>query len=671
MTHQLLEIAAATGLLILIAAPPGYFALRALHLTSGARILDGILGTMAGLLVLPLFYNILGVAGALPLVVRLMLWLLLTGILAYTSRKTSSPTPLDVNLLPLFLIGGIAVFLTVSPLALHDVKIEGRWVHMVAGDWGKHIPVAAALTTDDNLPPKNPFLSTETDLRYYYFAYILPGMVAHGSGISATNSLIALAGLVAFGFPFVLYAYGRQVGLSHGGGIAASSLVTLVSGLDFLYVYLEQQKTGFWPEHIDFWANHDLRRINALVDMFIWTPQHVLALFGFVFVLWLFEKKDAHPETNSSGENLRFLVGTAIFVAATCGTSAFVWFGLGAGLGIWALVEGIQELWRRQFPRRTAWIIASLALSALMSLPYLAVVGGREESAFRVEISPTVSGWRYGGIFSEQFGGSPLTYALDFPFQMAVEFGLVMVTGLFGLWAIRRNWREQRAFQLWGVLLIVFFLIVLVVRPDRADSNNYAARVAPMAWILLGLLSGFWWMSRQRWWLYIPLVPLLIIGIASTLYEPFIQQAGFYGVSGIEANLPAQHSVPESQYEVFQWLNENLGRDDVYQFGWESVPATFFVERRAGSAAGYLALLYAQTPGLYYFNERLGLETGFLATDPKHAANGFQSVDIDYVIVAKDGQETPPLASQPDSAFSRHFKLRFENELYEVYEIDE
>jgi len=650
------QISAALLLLGGLALPTGWLFLRCLRLPSLPPV-----AVLAGLLILPFYFNLLGALVPLGLAARILAWLVLNALLFYLMRGERAAYPQKIPVL----VWGIAIsaaLLTLLPLVLHDVQVGENWVYVMAGDWVKHIGVGNALATSDALPPPNPFLSTEPQLRYYYFAYILPGMVTpiSGESITVTSSLTALAVLVAFCLPFVVFVYGQLVGLSAKAAGIAVFLVILVSGLDFIYVLAERHASGFWVEHIDFWANHDLRRLNAISNMFIWTPQHTLGVGGFVLVMMLLAERVGWRQG----------AGLAVVIAALCGTSSFVWFGVLAGLGVFVLLESAflrySGGWRAL--AGVGWLVLGVIASLVLSLPYLQVVGERQESAFAISISPTVSGWQYGGVFSQLFGGNALTYTLDFPLQMALEFGLVLFTGAAGWWMLRKNWRESAALRLWSVLLVVFFLIVLAIRPDRPDSNNYAARVAPMAWVLLGILSGFWWMAARRGWLVRGLGGvLLVLGVAATLYEPWIEQAPHYlRLAGIESSTPRYNVVTASQRELYRFLDETLTRDEVYQIGWEADQATYFVGRRAGVTAGYLALLYVSRDTLFYVDALAALQLGFDAPTPQESALGFRHIGIDYI--ALDANMRLVAENAPD--FAEFFTLVFENADYRVYKIE-
>jgi hypothetical protein len=672
LLHNFLQITAAVFLLSILAAPTGYLLLRLLGIRANLPV-----SILLGLVVLPFYLNLLGSFAPLILPIRLILLLILNGLLfALLKRKKMNHLDAekkheDFQSLKvcsiLLLIAFAALLITLFPLLLHEVPIEERWYYIMAGDWIKHIGIGNGMIADDRLPPANPFLSTEPSLRYYYFAYILPGTVTNLSdgAITVTSGLVGLAVLIAFTFPYLIFDYGRVVGLSMRAALFATGLIVLVSGLDFFYVLEEHTRNGLWVEHIDFWANHDLRRINSISNMMIWTPQHVLGLVGFVFVLWFLHGLWTE-------QDIRYASLIAVVIAALAGTSSFVWFGMLVGMAGFIGIEGLRWLYKRENLRPLVMLIGAVILSLILSLPYLQVVGGREESAFAIEISPTVSGIKYGGIFSDLFGASTLTYILDFPFQMLVEFGLVLLIGLAGLWLIRRQWTTRIEVRLWMVLLIIFFLIVLVVRPARPDSNNYAARVAPMAWILLGILCGYWWMqfgNFRRWqqvgWIVAGLI-LLLPGLASTFYEPWIQQGPNYvRLLGSESGIERHNSISKEQHQVYRWLDEHLARDEVYQMGWESDTATYFVQRRAAVTAGYLALLYVSDDVLYYVDAIAPLQIGYGSDNPVEAAAALRHIEIDYLVTTPD----VVLSSQHDPMFEEYFERVFATEHYQIYRV--
>lgn len=676
LLDNLLQVTLGFALLCLMSLPSGWLTLRWLGLRLGALSLP--VAALLGLLILPLYFNLLGaIIKPLTLEVRAAAWVVLNLSLGFGggSLPRGSPThPTSKRqYFTLSLIASIALLLTLFPLLLHDVPIEGRWYYVMAGDWIKHIGVGNGLAADESLPPHNPFLSTETHLRYYYFAYILPSMIARLSdgAISVTSSLTAFAVLLAFGLPFLLFAYGREAGLTAPAALFTTFLVILVSGLDILYVVDERRRLGYWVEHIDFWANHDLRRINSLSSMFIWTPQHVLGIAGAIFVLW-FIHVIWQPQPFRG--RIKYTLAIAVLIAALDGTSSFVWFGLMVGLGGFIVLEVLRGV--KRLPAPLFFLMAAILLSFVLSLPYLTVVGQRGEAPAALEISPTVKGIKYGGIFSQLFGAHPLTYVLDFPFQMGVEFGLVMLTGFMGCWGLRRGWSAHVNVRLWTVMALTSYLIVLAVRPDRPDSNNYAARVAPLLWVISGIWSGFWWMRlreahlrhRLAWSAVCSL--LILAGLASTLYESWIEQGSNYQkLLGYPTSTQRNNSVTESQHELYEWLDEHVGWDEIYQIGWETNQATYFVQRRAGVTAGYLALLYVSDPALFYVSANAALELGFNSPDPAQAAGAFKHIGIDYIVTTYNQPQNVTLASRGAAQFANYFTLVFEIDGYQVYRI--
>jgi hypothetical protein len=305
-------------------------------------------------------------------------------------------------------------------------------------------------------------------------------------------------------------------------------------------------------------------------------------------------------------------------------------------------------------------VVAAVCASTLLSLSYLLLAGGRGDPPFALRISATTPGLLYGSPFSAWFGPSQLTYALDFPLQMVAEFGLVLVLGAAGWWRIRRRWAEDPNVRLWTVLLGVFFFIVLAVHQVRPPVSNYALRVGAMAWCLLGLLAGFWWMVRRshplwkRALLRFALYLLLVIGVGSMVYEPTVRARFSY-------------VIPSERHEVYAWLDANLAPDEIYQIGPTTEQETlFFVERRSALVGFYGFMLDSANQTLV--KDALAATTdGYSLDDAEAAARAFHRLGIDYVVMSETAGI--PLAAQADPAFETYFQEVFDNAAYRVYRL--
>ncbi|MBN1678810.1 MAG: hypothetical protein JW966_00865 [Anaerolineae bacterium] len=661
--NNLPEISLAALVLCLMALPPGWLFLHVVHLPTGRTMLP--VAVLIGMLIVPLAFNVTAaiLPGPLTLPARVIVWggllasLGLVAVLAHRHGSPGAPPRFDFRwqAWALLAIGLVAVVVTAPSLIEHNVEGNAGWKYISLADWSKHVGMGTALMTDDHLPSQNPFLSTDHAFRYYYFSYVLPSMVPRLTGhvVSVANSLIALALVVAFAFPFLVYHFGRAVGLTAGGALVGAFLPTLVSGLDLIYNTILRTETGYWPLHVDAWMPFFLRRIDALSVMFTWTFQHTLGIAAAVLILWLLLRPVI---------DVGRMIGAALLIAALMGTSTVVWFPCMAGLGAFLLVEFARYTLRRTNVMLSFMLPAgALAMAFFLSVPYLRLLADSNTSVGpELHISPTLHGIRHGSVFSEMFGPSDWTFALDFPLQMIPEFGLVLITGLAGLWLLRRAWASDPAARLLIVNITVYFFIILAVREGRSETNNYAPRTAGLAWTLLGVTSGFWWMARQRslWWRWLPLRALLaimlVIGLATTAYEPLIVHT-----------IPA--FVDQRQHELHEWLNDTMGRQDVYLVDRQtSGEMILFIERQtAFHERGFIAL-YASRREQYDQAVAL-IDTAYTTFYPSEAAAALHQLNVTFLVLSAGNM--PACMSHPN--FTTYFSPVYQNPRYFVMYINE
>lgn len=650
---------------------PGALFLRGLGLWPRQQpLLAYPLACACGLLIVPLSWHIIAAigGGSLSLLGRFVVWIALTAVLLALSRFTHQYAARDGTFWPalaLWSLGLIAAAIVFHPLSVHGLPTADgkRYGHTSVSDWSKHIAVTVAIATSDTLPHPHPFLSTDSQMLYYYGAYLLPAFVHRiQPHLGLANQVIASAMLIAFSFPFALYYCGRKSGLSRSGALVACGLATLVSGWDYIYMVISYRQTGYWPSHIDGWVDHATRRINSIPDLFIWTPQHILGLTACLLVLVCIVHWRQHQDMR---EQWQSAVGLAIFLAALSITSSLIWLVLMSGLALYIVYESLRDLRHRRWPR-SLMLGFGMGASVMLSAPLLLhmLASNRPETRpIVLSISPTRTGAIYGGIFSEIFGPNALAYALDFPLQMLPEFGILLILGLAG-WSGRwREWGRRPDYRLWTILLVWSFCFVLAVREGRSDTNNYAPRAGSMVAMFLALLAGLWWERRRmsRWWRWRALRGFLgvglLIGFATTLYEPIIQRQQLSYISADE-------------YALYAWMNTHLKTDDVFQMGKQQYgdqlnpSPMYFVERRAGFADPLLAEAFTAHMGRYQ-QALTAIIQGYRHTDAAVSARAFASVGITHVVAGKD----IILPSNTDVQFGRYFKLVYENGTYALYSI--
>jgi hypothetical protein len=608
-----------------LAIPTGILLLRALGLWH-KHVLMLPTALTVGMLVLPLVWSWVG---AVSLPAMLILW----GIL-FLLRRPALAIDLTLTRWQMTFLCGMSllvVVLTALPLIIHGTPAnDGRYYRTQATDWAKHLAIVSAL--GDNLPPPNPFLSAEPMLHYYYFPYVLPAFIHRTLALTSANSLIGAALLIAGAFPFLIYGYGRQVGIKTNGALLAAFLATFVAGLDIIFVLVTGLTAGIWSSDVDFWVKIGDRTLTSILTHFIWTPQHAQGLLAFVLILWTLHL--ALREEDTLLTRMVAGVGAAIWLAAMAGSSAFLWLATCAALGLFVLWELVRRRWKNML-----LMVGVLVLSLVLSLPYLLLVVGRDQAPFYFAISGSGTLAPFAGLF----GASPLTNLLDFPLQMVIEFGVTLVAGIVGLWRLRRDVE----FRLWTVCLIASLGIILTVR-DQPTANNYAARVCTLSWVILAFVSTYDLSLFKNWLARI----LLGLGVLTVLYTPF-------------ALLGEPYLVSADEYEVYQWLNTHLAPNEVYQMGdGMEGNQTYFVERLTGLSddAYHVAALYSANRENYTFVVAQ-LDMAYTTTSAAEAAQTFADIGVDYVVVSES------LPAQQDVDFEVYFHEVYANPSYTVYQL--
>jgi hypothetical protein len=622
---NLAQIILSAGGIAALTVPTGVLLLRALGLwRPHALMLPAAL--TVGMLALPLLWSWLG---SVSLPAMLILWIVL-----FLLRRPMLTIDLSLSRWQIALLCGMSllvVVLTALPLVIHGTPTDdGQYYRTQATDWAKHLAIVSGM--GDSLPPPNPFLRAEPLLHYYYFPYVLPALMHRTFALTSANSLIGAALLLAGAFPFLVYGYGRQVGIIANGALMAAFLATFVAGLDILFVLITGLTAGIWSSDVDFWVKIGDRTLTSILTHFIWTPQHAQGLLAFVLTLWTLHLVMHEEQTLRT--KIVAAIGAAIWLAALAGSSAFLWLATLSGFGLFVLWELIRRWWNN-----AVLMIGVVLLSLVLSLPYLLLVVGREQSPFYIAISGS------GALapFSALLGASPLSNLLDFPLQMVVEFGVTLVAGVVGLWRLRRGVE----FRLWTVCLVASLGIILAIR-DQPTANNYAVRVCTLTWVILALASGYDMTVFKNWLARM----MLILGVLTVLYTPF----------GL---LREPYLISADEYETYQWLNTHLAPDEVYQMG-DGVEGnqTYFIERLTGLSddAYHVAALYSVGRENYTFVVAR-LDAAYATTSAAEAAQAFADIGVDYVVVSE------PLPAQQAADFDLYFHQVYANPSYTVYQL--
>lgn len=661
---NILQIALGIILILLITLPAGFAAFRLLLRITGEHPRLSWqqipVAVALGMLIVPFALN---TAGLLIDTVMRPVWVIAISVALFAALLRLAaliPTPAADPRPPLsrrdslILLGiALAAVGVLSVLLFHNTPIPanaGSWRVIGNSDFSKHFGIISVLAFYDQLPPPNPFVVVDPVLRYYYNFYLLPASAVRLSQhVLAVSSAYAAASIItAAVFPFTLFELARRLRISTTGALITSGLATLVGGLDIIYVIAKRFELGYWMSHIDEWSPVDERRVSSISTMFIWTPQHVLGLIGFMLVLWL-----VVALIQPRSMRIPAIVSIAVLIASITGASIYVWIGLFAGLALFGLIEMIRT---RQLPSDFIFI-AVLAL--ILSLPILILLSGRDADPFLIRIAQPPDGLRYGSVFTRLLGQHQIAYLLDFPAHSLLEFGLILVLGLAAIWTLRRDWAADPTFRLQIAFLITLTLIFVLIRDPEGRNNDFALRISPLIWITLALLVGAVWSRRSesRLWhsrLFRSIAALMLtLGLASTLYEVVIR-------------IRELDEVTADGHEVYQWLNANLSPHDIFQHGsMGSHISLILSQRRMAAAPSYMTQIYATDPAAASAMIDQ-LHIGYDSTSAQESADAFDYLGITYIVADNVGH---PLRSESDPDLAASFELVFENDTYRIYHV--
>jgi hypothetical protein len=232
--------------------------------------------------------------------------------------------------------------------------------------------VDAAVRT--GVPPGNPFYWTVSaagvghaaPARYYYFWYVVCGLVVKIAGVSARQTMIASCVWAGFGLAAVIALYCRYfLPPPNGAGairrriwIAIGLLaVTVLDIIPVIVAYFNGQPTD---ADMEWWGEG---QVTSWMDTILWVPHHLAALvccvFGFLMV-WM---------SCTLGWRQRVLCGVVagIGFAASLGLSTYVAAAFGmvmVGWLLWSLG------WNDGRSRVPALLIAGV-VSVMLLMPYL------------------------------------------------------------------------------------------------------------------------------------------------------------------------------------------------------------------------------------------------------------------------------------------------------------
>ncbi|HKB06688.1 MAG TPA: hypothetical protein VKF61_00260 [Candidatus Polarisedimenticolia bacterium] len=349
---------------------------------------------------------------------------------------------------------------------------EGGETRVKGWDLNNHLAIAESIASR-GLPPRNPFLASDSPFYYHtYFHILLAAVLAMaGQGASAYLLISSFTLLLAAVF---LFTFHRAVSEHFDDDrIALLSLpfVSLVGGFDLVPMVVKalSEKEGvhgpiaFFLSHwnVDGWVSNRGMLVPTFFANFYWSSHAVAAMV--VFLLALIHLKRAGSDVGS-------LVAAGICLAAMAGYNGYVALGGAATLVLLRGIDGVRFVASRFRSGRGVLLRSAVAagLAIVLSLPVLNLYAGgrRDVDKFR---------WARPG---------PLV-----PLQFIVEFGPALILGLAGLVLWRRRGSgggELAPFLSMGAVSLP--LVGLVA--STGENNDLAMRVSMLSWLCLAVLGG-------------------------------------------------------------------------------------------------------------------------------------------------------------------------------------
>jgi hypothetical protein len=385
------------------------------------------------------------------------------------------------------------------------------------------------------VPPGNPLYWTisETGLghaapmRYYYFWYVVCGMVVKIAGVSARQAMIASCVWSGFGLTAVIGLYCRYFLRPANGEAATRRRIWItvgllaVTGLDIIPVivaYLQGQATD--PD-MEWWSQG---QVASWLDTILWVPHHLASLvccvFGFLLV-WM---------AAGRGWGQRVLCGVVAGVgfAASFGLSTYVSAAFAMVMVAWLLWS---LGWKEGRSRCSALVVAGLVAVALL-VPFLnelraagPTADGQTSpfvlSARRMIDPDAISGlpglkqMRRWNAAAEEETAALMLMAPGY----AAELGFFAVVLILVLWRIREL--DDDAERTAIFLVLSGLLVSSFVRSTVIGTNDFGIRsmLVPQFFLLLLaglLLDGTIRVSRRMRWL---LGVAMVVGLVGTVYQ--------------------------------------------------------------------------------------------------------------------------------------------------------
>ena len=443
------------------------------------------------------------------------------------------------------------------------------------------------------VPPGNPLYWTVSatgvgnaaPMRYYYFWYVVCGLVVKIAGVSARQAMIASCVWSGFGLATVIALYCKYF-LRPADSVAAGRRriwitvgLLAVTGLDIIPVIVAYLQGAPTDPDMEWWSQG---QVTSWLDTILWVPHHLASLvccvFGFLLV-WM---------AASRGWRQRVLCGfvAGIGFAASLGISTYVSAAFAMVMVPW-LMWSLG--WKEGRSRCPALVVAGL-VAVLLLLPFLNELRAAgpttdgQTSPFglsmRRMIDPdliaTLPGLKQMRRWDPDVEERAALLLL-MPPGYAAELGFYAVVLILVLWRVRElegDAERTALFLMLGGLFVSSF-----VRSTVISLNDFGVRAAlvPQFFLLLLaglLLDGTIKVSRRsvKW----ALGATMAVGLLGTVYQAVLLRLYLPVEDRLERqNLGGLAERNMALREVLHDLDARSPKMAVVQYGTQQ-PSVFF-----------------------------------------------------------------------------------------------
>lgn len=397
------------------------------------------------------------------------------------------------------------------------------------GDWVKHYGVAWAVR-HTGIPPTNLFfggMAPAEKIHYYYLFHLAVASldIIRGGPSNIHTSFVAMALVASLSFAGMFYRLARRLLGDIWSARAALLFVSLIGGLDIVPMLYQSGGLALPHDHIDNWIPTQYLRISTFMVHHLWVPQHLTALLAVTVGMYLYSTQSYGDSSAAVGDDRaagwRWLPVLALLIAALPGYSAWIGLVVFAALLLFGLHQ-VGRLWldgdRSDAIRRLGGY-GLLALGGLiLALPVILALRGNRSAQAGITFE-----------IPRQFGDWPWLSSIwwvDLPLHYLIEMGGLLVGGLLG-WRLfyAQNRRQEPLLPFLSLLLVIGLGLVSFFASGRGYAglglilnNDLGLRAIMPAQLVLALFAGYHLVRAKKWQVAI-LIPLLGLGLASSLWE--------------------------------------------------------------------------------------------------------------------------------------------------------